>query len=173
MAFGEFFSAIEAPALRAIAGHWEQARGAKRMPGWKDINPITLAPYLSIVWAWKYDRASDAFTGRLAGEEIAAIFQKSFRGAAMKTFFQDWDYGTIFARHKRVVAEPAFMRGVGMVFSHAAKYGIGERIILPLAEDGETGDGILGATTYGLRPSSDGGRGPVEAREEIEFFALD
>ena len=47
-----------------------------------------------------------------------------------------------------MVFEPAFYRSKGLVFIHLDRYGIGERIMLPLAADGENGDGILGATIY-------------------------
>jgi hypothetical protein len=80
----------------------------------------------------------------------------------------------IFARHKRVVTEPAFSHGSGPVFTHARRYGTGERIILPLAADGVRSDGILGATVY--RITSDDRSNPalrVEPKfETIEFFPL-
>jgi hypothetical protein len=145
------------------------------MPGWKDIDPAAIAPQLPIVWAWKYDRASDSFTGRLAGEEINAAFGKSLRGVDMKTFFADMSYEVIFARYRHVVTEPAFAIGRGTVFGIARRYGLGVRIILPLAADGNEADGILGATLY--RPSRDhGARSPGEAEpmeETVMFFPLD
>jgi len=173
MSFENFLSAIEAPALREIARHWRAARGTRRMPGWRDIDAIAIARHLPIVWSWKYDRDTDRFTGRLSGEDINAVFGKSIRGVAMKEFFADWQYDLIFARHKRVVVEPAFARGSGPVFIHARKYGSGERIILPLADDGVHGDGILGATVYQVLPAGRGEALRVEPQlETVDFFPL-
>lgn len=121
MSFVVFLAAIEAPALRHVALNWQAARGAKRMPGWKDIDPVTIAPYLPIVWSWKFDRRTDSFTGRLSGEEINAVSGKSIRGIPMNEFFADWQYERIFARHKRA-REPAFARGTGAKFIHARRY---------------------------------------------------
>jgi hypothetical protein len=78
--------------LRNVALHWQAARGAKRMPGWRDIDPAAIARYLPIIWSWKYDHRTDSFTGRLSGQDINAVFGKSIRGVPMKDFFADWQY---------------------------------------------------------------------------------
>jgi hypothetical protein len=178
LSFKDFMAAIEAPALRAIANHWNTARGAKRMPGWRDIDPAAIAPYLSIVWSWRYDRESDSFTGRLAGDEITAAFGKDLRGKRMAEFFAGWQYEMIFTRHRQVVVEPAFAHGSGPVFIHAGRYGKGERIIMPLAADGITGDGIFGATVYSFIPAASESVGDADApdkhpTETVAFFPLD
>jgi hypothetical protein len=93
----------------------------------------------------------------------------------MEDFFRNKQYDVIFARHKRVVTEPAFAHGVGKVFIHARRYGQGERIIMPLAADGLHGDGILGATVYAMTANTP--RDPAAKQalvaEKVDFFALD
>jgi hypothetical protein len=178
LSFTDFLAAIAAPSLRDIANHWNTARGVKRMPGWRDIDPAAIAPHLGIVWAWRYDRESDSFTGRLAGDEITAAFGKDLRGKRMADFFAGWQYEAIFARHKRVVAEPAFAHGSGAVFIHAGRYGLGERIIMPLAADGISGDGIFGATVYSFVPAASESVAEADApdkrpTETVVFFPLD
>jgi len=175
MSFESFLASIEAPALREVAAYWQEARGSRRMPGWKDIDPAAIARHLPIVWSWRYDRHADTFTGRLAGEEITEVFGKSLRGVPMREFFADWQYDLIFARHRRVVTEPAFAHGAGPVFIHAGRSGMGERVILSLANDGILGDGILGATVYGMTPSERRSETlRVEpAQETVAFFPLD
>lgn len=175
MSFQAFLAAIQSPDLRSIALHWAAARGDKRMPGWQDIDPAAIVPFLPIVWSWKYDSATDTFTGRLAGDSIVEAFGESLRGKPMKEFFRGRQYDMMFARHKRVVGEPAFARGTGPVFIHAGRYGHGERVIMPLAADGIHGDGIFGATIYGPNPTGP----PNEATrqnlvaEAVAFFPLD
>jgi hypothetical protein len=171
MSFAAFESAIVSPDLLQVARHWRAACGARRMPAWRDIRPAAIVAQLPIIWSYKFDAASDAFTGRLAGDKITAIFGHSFRGAAMKDLFPAQEYQRAFTRHKRVVAEPAFFHGTGLVFAHLGRHGVGERIILPLAEDGEHGDGIVGATKYNMatgEPSADLARGG----EREEWFPL-
>lgn len=175
MSFQDFLAAIKSPDLCRIAQHWEAARGSKRMPGWQDIDPSAIAPLLPIVWSWKYDSTTDTFTGRLGGDAITEAFGESLRGKPMKEFFRGRHYDMMFARHKRVVATPAFGHGTGAVFIHAGRYGLGERIIMPLARDGIRSDGIFGATIYAPNPA---GRPDEIARqtlanEAVDFFPLD
>ncbi len=172
MSFREFLTSIGHPRLRDVALHWDRARGGRLMPAWGGLDATELRQSLTIVWAWKYDRGNDSFTGRLAGEEINDAFGKSLRGADMAEFFKDFDYPKIFARHRRVVTEPACAHGSGQVFVHARRVGLGERIILPLAEDGVHGDGIFGATLYDPRPHEwEDGADPVIG-ETVAFYQL-
>jgi hypothetical protein len=144
------------------------------MPAWRDIDPIEIGRNLRYVWAWKYDRAGDDFTGRLAGEEIDRAFGKSLRGVKMTSFYPPEGVAQWVPRLRRVALEPALMRGRGMVFSHLERTVIGERVVMPLAEDGSLGDGILGATVY-HQPGPDAGRptDPSLVPEEVAFFALE
>lgn len=174
MSFQDFLAAVDSAKLRAVLLHWESVRHGKRMPAWRDIDPTAIGRHLSIVWSWRYDRDADRFTGRLAGDDIIDAFGKNPRGRLMEEFFAPDHYGMIFARHKRVVTEPAFAHGTGPVFIHAARSGQGERIIMPLADDGMTGDGIFGATVYdieGGRTREATAQGLVA--EKVDFFPID
>ena len=172
MSFHDFLASIGHTRLREVAEHWDRAREGKLMPAWSDLDATELRRNLTIVWAWKYDRAGDRFTGRLAGEEINDAFGKTLRGADMAEFFREFDYPKIFARHKRVVTEPCCARGSGQVFAHARRVGLGERIIMPLAEDGAHGDGVFGATLYDPRPHEwEEGAEPVLG-ETVTFYPL-
>jgi hypothetical protein len=140
------------------------------LPGWRDIDPVDLRHHLSIVWAWKYDPAADLFTGRLAGEAITAVFGETLRNRSLEDFFKDRSHEDIRKQFRRVVDEPALYVGCGAVFDYAGRYGSGERIIMPLAEDGVHADGLLGATTYAFAKSSD--PAAPQTRELIQFFPL-
>jgi hypothetical protein len=54
------------------------------------------------------------------------------------------------------------------------RYGRGERIMLPLATDGVTGDGLLGATVYQVphRPTCESGLKIIPKYETVEYFPL-
>jgi hypothetical protein len=141
------------------------------MPAWADIKPSAIAAQLSIVWSYRYDPATDTFTGRLAGERITAIFGKSLRGVPMSEIYPPNEYPALFARTKRVIVEPALMRGHGVVFRHLNRFGTGERIVMPLADDGIHGDGVFGATEYSV--TSEPSLEAYSAGEILEWFALD
>ncbi|MDE1987929.1 MAG: PAS domain-containing protein [Alphaproteobacteria bacterium] len=148
MSFQQFEQTVVSPALKHVARHWNAVRGSRAMPAWDDIVPSQIAAELTIVWSYRYDRMADAFTGRLAGDQIEKIFGKKFRGSPMSKLYRGDDFTQMFARFKRVVREPALYRSEGMVFRFADRYGHGERIALPLADGGVAGDGIFGATKY-------------------------
>jgi hypothetical protein len=148
MSLQAFGDSILSPDLRAVAAHWREARGTRRMPSWSDLRPSAIAKQLPLLWAYVYDPALEDFVGRLAGETITRIFGRSLKGMPMSELQPALDYPRLFARAKRVMTEPALFRGHGLVFKHLEKYGHGERIIMPLASDGAHGDAVIGATVY-------------------------
>lgn len=168
MSFEDFERTIESAGLKQVALHWQAVRAGRRMPSWNDIQPSKIAPQLSMVWSYIYDPVTDAFTGRLAGLRIEQKFGRSFRGTPMKDLYPSKGYDRQFSRFRRVVREPAFYRGHGLVFQHLEQAGHGERIMLPLAADGMHCDGILGATDFQLV------HGPVgqDAGETDYWFEL-
>jgi hypothetical protein len=175
MSFQAFFNSVQSEALRVLARQWTAARGSRRMPSFRDIDPVEIGRHLRYVWAWKYDAAADRFTGRLAGEEIDRAFGKSLRGMKMEEFYTPDVYDVVFPRHRRVVTEPGFFHGTGMVFARMGYTMAGERIALPLAEDGDVGDGIIGGTFYSALPTLNEDRplGPDFTVEQVNFFPLD
>ena len=175
MSFEAFFYAIQSEPLRVLARQWAAVRGGRQMPAFRDIDPVGIGRHLRYVWAWKYDREQDAFTGRLAGEEIDRAFGKSLRGMKMVEFYAPEVYAVVFPRHRQVVNEPSFFHGTGMVFSRMGFSMTGERISLPLSDDGSVGDGIIGGTFYTNLPRSFDQRpsGPDFTPEQVAFFPLD
>jgi hypothetical protein len=141
-------AAVKSPEVKAVARHWAEVKGSRQMPGWGDIQPSRITRQLPIIWAYSYDRATDTFTGRLAGDRIEAMFGKTFRHTPLADIFPPGEYQDVFERAKRVIDEPAVYRCEGLVFRQLNRFGYGERIILPLASDGVHADGILGCTEY-------------------------
>jgi len=172
MVFAEFLERIVSPDLRAIAIHWDKARGGNAMPSWHQLRPTQIAAQLSIVWAFQYDRAGNRFTGRLAGERIAGGFGRSFRGLKLEDLHPPEILPAMQRGLERVVNEPALYRLQGVLFRQKERQGTGERIMLPLADGGVQGDGVLGASVVRF-PFADPSYGPVElANEGAEWFAL-
>ena len=65
--FANFIACISSPALRAVAQHWHEARGQRRMPSWDDIPFSVFSPYDKLLWAYAYDPNASVFTGRFTG----------------------------------------------------------------------------------------------------------
>jgi hypothetical protein len=148
MGYRSFLASIHSEDLRKVAKHWNEVRAARPMAAWHDIRPSAIAAQLTSVWVYRYDRETDTFTGRLAGDLIEQMLGKSFHGTPMREIYPAADYPRLFARAKRVTCEPALDHGHGTVFRHVDRYGEGERIMMPLGDDGIHGDGVLGATVY-------------------------
>jgi len=174
MSHERFLAAIEDDSLIAVAEHWASARADRTMPGWKDIDPAAIGQYLSIVWSWRWEPKLGTFIGRLAGETIIAVLGKSTRGKRLDECFPAEAHDVVLQRYKAVIDGPALMRSHGRVFKLAGGHGYGERIVLPLAADGNHGDGIIGATVYrlGINPTADDQLTIDHLNEIVEFFPL-
>jgi hypothetical protein len=141
---------IQSPAVKAVLAHWSDARGDRLMPAWRDIDAAAIGRYLPMVWAWRFDFTQDSFIGRLAGEEILAVLGREIRGRPLDQCFPASAAQLVHDRYKAVIATPQIMHSTGQVHMKTGRHGIGERIVLPLSQDGITGDGVLGATEYRL-----------------------
>jgi|SRR5579859_882057 len=167
-------TAIQAPALQAVFAHWLDARGDRLMPAWRDIDATEIGKFLPQVWAWRYDFARGTFIGRLAGEEILAVLGKEIRGRPLEQCFPEDAAAVVLERYRSVINGPRIMRSTGHVHMKTGRHGIGERIVLPLADDGVTGDGILGATEYRLNigDARTVGAAIDHHREAIDYYPL-
>jgi len=171
MSIEQLLAYAREPSLHEIVRYWDKARGSQRFPAWHDIDPVELAPHLPILWAWRWDEAQQTFIGRLAGEAILDALGPGFRGARIEDFLTGERGLIVKSRYLRIIREPAAMCNQGDVFALSGRTGVGERVVLPLAEDGEHPDGVFGGTVYRL---------PGRLRERItsgdlhtvEFFPL-
>jgi hypothetical protein len=144
---------IQSYRLKTLLHHWSTARRGRLVPGWHDLDPTEMPSVLSIIWCWKYDPAEGSFIGRIAGEEIRAIWGKPIANMPMQSYFEGWNYDHILRRHKKIVGDAMIGVERGVVFQHNDRHGFGERLMLPLSSDGIHSDGIIGATTYRLHPA--------------------
>ena len=107
------------------------------MPSWRDdIRATAIKSHLPIVWCYDYDTARDDFIGRLAGGKITRLSDKPFKGARLSEIRPNDKYPRSLIRARRVVQEPALYRGQGLVYKNAESSGLGERVVMPLRQDG-------------------------------------
>jgi hypothetical protein len=170
--FRSFIDQVESERLCAVARHWDQARIDGQMPSFAQLRPATIAAQLPIIWVYSYDRAARCFIGRLAGDRITQGFGKSFRGLPVEELHPPEHLPRVLEVLNGVLEGPNCYRSGGQLFRKAGMPGFGERIILPLAEDGVNPDGVLGASDYQFVHG--GQSAPVESIGEDErWFALD
>ena len=168
--FRLFLDQIESEKLRAVAQAWDQARKGKTMPSFRALRPASIAAQLPIIWIYAYDRATTHFTGRLAGDRIVLGFGKSFRGIALKDVHTPEAFDLVHSVLTRVVHEPACFRSGGQLFRQGDTINAGERIILPLSDDGLHGDGVLGASDYQTLGTPTGPVDPIA--DNVRWFGL-
>jgi hypothetical protein len=155
-----FRSRISSPALLQILDHWQEVRMERLLPSWSQIVPSRIAAHLTRTWAFKYDPVSDEFTARLAGNCITTAFGISFRGTKLNEIHPPHILMEVHSRMLRVIRRPALSLASGPLFRVSGYVGLGDRMMLPLATDGLSGDGILGVSAYDAVPSYV--KGPVE-----------
>ena len=170
--FAEFRGRIGSAALATIADHWKAALGNKRLPVWTAIEPSWIAPHLTRVFAFTYDRRSGEITRSLVGGQLLAMFAGSHRGTPLEQLQAPRLALRMHLTVSRVVLEPAFYRGTGKLFRQGPHVVEGERIVLPLSTDGLNGDGALGASDY-HHPLVESATDPVEVLHDgEEWFAV-
>jgi len=149
MSLEAFAEAAQSEFSRDLIRHWNETRGNRRMPGWSEIRPTLIKKTLPYLWSWKFNAKADLFTGRFAGQKVLEIFGgKSFSGVKMAGMYPHEFYEFVHVRFRRIVVTPELFRSHGMPYHRFDQYYLGERVILPLAEDGWHGDGIIGVTDF-------------------------
>jgi hypothetical protein len=173
MGLSALISRIVDPRLSEFVACWDEARGERPAPHWRDLDIGGLKRVLANIWAWEYDRASDIWTGKLAGEEIMHVLGRGFRGAKAHEYFQGRQRDLIIGRHKRIVFDTMGMVNTGRVFWHAGSFAMGQRVALPVMTRGDVCDTVLGVTFYKFNAPV---TKPIRAEagdEEAEFFTLE
>jgi len=150
--FDAFRDRIRTPALRALADDWHKARGARRLPAWRDVTPGASAPYLNCMWGFDRDPANGEFRGRLAGSTIMQSFGKSLLGTPLSQLHPSPAFETAQLVLTRSIAEPACSLWHGALYRVGDDVIEGERLILPMGADPAHPDGVLGACWFETSP---------------------
>ncbi len=132
--------------LRTLLTHYLEARGDKRMPSRRDIDPARLGPVLPIIWLSEYEPAAGTFRYRLAGEEVNEIFGGSVAGRLLSDIVAGDRFQATNKNFLKVIRDEAALLASGPIYRCTDRIAMGERLVLPLSSDGVTADGLLGAT---------------------------
>lgn len=137
---------IKSPRLRMLLEHYLEVRGERPMPSRRDIDALQLGPVLPVIWMSDYEPAAGTFRYRLAGEEVNEIWGFSVAGRLLSDFGPAERFGPTNEEFLKVLREGAALIASGAVYRCSGRVGLGERLVLPLANDGCMADGLLGAT---------------------------
>ena len=139
--------AIEHPGLRALYDYWERSRPGGRLPGRQHLDPLDIPDLLPNVLLIDV-LSRDDFRFRLVGTALAARIGRDTTGLSIIEAYPnaDWekirpDYLYVLDRRRPCLRWTAVtdIRGKRQAY---------QRLLLPLASDGEHVDMILAAAYW-------------------------
>ena len=162
---------LRSPALRALACWWLGAYRPGRLPSRKEIDLNAIQRALPYVWLIEHLSEDDAFRYRLAGEHVNGVFGYSLRGKRLSDIIEPHMEQVVRTRLLHVLNTPGVVYAVGRVYMRIGGYREGERVILPLSDDGVKGTHLFGVTDYGEGRRDDWDK-PTEYMDE-SFLEID
>lgn len=135
---------IEDARLRAVFSYWQDKAGGRPMPARTDIDPAELKPYLPNLALIDVEGDPPRYRYRLVGTELTSILGRELRGRHVDEMpllhrrFALAAYDKLL--HERM---PTYARiDTFIPFLFSVRY---ERLLLPLAPDGERVNMVLAA----------------------------
>jgi hypothetical protein len=162
---------LTSSALRAVARWWLSTYTPGRLPHRNEIDLDAIKLALPYVWLIEHIPEDDAFRYRLAGEHVNGVFGSSLRGKYLGEIIEPHMLDTVRDRFLHTLKTPGVVYAVGRVYMRIGGYREGERLILPLSDDGVTGTHLFGVTDYG-GGRRDGWAKPPEYMDE-RFLRID
>jgi hypothetical protein len=138
---------IGEPDLRRLFHYWCARRLGRLMPTKDDIDPLDIGWALSRIFLLDFD-PEDGFRYRLAGDDIARVFGRgNLKGLHLSEVLPVEHAAAVEQYWRQLVKDRCVLIMRGMVYLGADQTAIGERLILPLANDeDDCVTGFLGMT---------------------------
>ncbi len=140
------FEHVRNPALRHVISYWFDTCGGRPMPARRDISPIEIPSVLAQIWLCDYLPESGRVRYRLAGEEINDFWGFNLSGKYLDEIISNERLASVTNRARIALELPAIVYDGACLFLTEEITRNGERIILPLSDDGRTVNALLGAT---------------------------
>lgn len=147
-------SHVRNPRILNVLDVWLRSFAHGCMPRRTAIDAAALGRELEIVWLCDVVLPGPRYRYRLAGERVNAVYGVSLAKRFMEEVIPENRRQSVLARYHRVVLERGISHAAGRLYLSSGRIFTGERIVLPLSEDGDTVDAILGATAFDWSPAS-------------------
>lgn len=148
------------PTLRALYRHWLHVRRDTRMPAQlmparRAIDPMAIRETLANLFLYTFDAEKNRFYCRLAGEQINTMVGTVCSKRYLDQIFAPAVFKIVHQRYLAIVTRPTILHMHGVVKMANGLTVPGERILLPLSDDGGlgpggAGDALVGASVYHL-----------------------
>lgn len=163
---------VEDYRLDALWRHWLAARGGRRMPARRALDATAMPATLPHLFLYDYQPASGRFYCRLSGAEINLVVGKTCARRFLDELFTPQVLAVVQERYLRVVQTPTLIYMHGTINMANGVRVPGERLILPLADDGERATGLIGGSIYRLPESFTAGTWVTEPLVETQFTGV-
>jgi hypothetical protein len=143
---------------RILFDYWQARRpDDTRLPGRSAIDPAGLRRILSNVWMTDVVRLDGEvyFRERLVGTALTELFGQETTGKFFEEIYKEPHLSRQLATYRHVVAHGRPHLSRLRVPKAERDHVVYDRLILPLAADGETVDLLLGAHAYEAWPGED------------------
>jgi hypothetical protein len=162
------FAHVKDERLRRLLRHWLECRGSGLAPRRSAIDPTAIAPILSSIWLCDYEPADRRFRMRLAGEDINRLYGRNVTQCYFEEIIAPALFSDVMQRYRRVVEEPSIMHCGGHIYLASNRSEVGERLVLPLADDSGAIMHVIGASVYRMELKA--GEGPITREKMINTF---
>jgi hypothetical protein len=137
-----------APPLFRLLSYWSAQRAGNLVPERRAFDPAAVASLLGSFWICERETDTGRFRLRLVGEEVHTLVGRRVTGAYVEDVFSPHrDEVVKFLEH--VTQTPAIHYSAGPLYRGESGVMSGERLALPMAEDGDVRF-VYGATIYEL-----------------------
>jgi hypothetical protein len=109
-----------------------------------------------------------SFRMRLAGEDINRLYGRNVTQCAFEEIIAPALLTDVLRRYRRVVEEPAVLLCSGHIYLASNRSEVGERLVLPLADDSGAILHVIGASVYRMELKV--GEGPITRESMTETF---
>lgn len=136
---------IRTEALRQLLVYWYDKRGGRTFPALSDIDPTDIPTVLGQIWLC--DRLADSgrFRYRLAGEKINAFWGQSIAGKHLDEVVPPARLASATKKLRMACELPSIIHETICLSLAEEIARNGERVILPLSDDGVRVNVLLGA----------------------------
>lgn len=162
------FDHVRDAGLRLLLEHWLARRGDRVAPLRAAIDPAQLGPILASVWLCDFLPAERRFRMRLSGEEINQLYGRNISQCYFEDIVAPAMLADMLRRYRRVVEEPAIMHCGGHIYLASDRSVVGERLVLPLSDDGGAITHVIGASMFGT--TSRNRDDPITRESMIDTF---
>jgi len=162
------FAHVKDERLRRLLRHWMERRDGGFLPKRAAIDPTAIGPILASVWMCDYLPDNRGFRMRLAGEDINRLYGRNVTQCTFEEIITPTLLPDLLQRYRRVVEDPSIMHCAGNIYLASDRSEVGERLVLPLADDSSAIRHVIGASVYRMELKA--GEGPITRETMLNTF---